>query len=150
MNDAVDFQVRRDDLRTARLCDVQPARLEPAPGQALLRVDHFAFTANNITYAVAGDMLSYWNFFPAEPGWGRVPVWGFADVVASRCDGVRAGARFYGYYPMSTHLLLQPVPAHDAGFIDGAPPRPAMAAAPHPYPAVDDPNTATGREAGAM
>jgi hypothetical protein len=137
MNDAVDFQVRRDDLRTTRLCDVPSAQLEPDRGQALLRVDHFAFTANNITYAVAGDMLSYWNFFPAERGWGRVPVWGFADVVASRCDGVREGARLYGYYPMSTHLVVQPVHANDAGFIDGAAHRAAMAAR----------TTSTGRSA---
>ena len=120
MNDAVDFLVRRDDLRTTRWPSPTPRSLAPANGQALLRVDHFAFTANNVTYAVAGDLLSYWNFFPAEAGWGRVPVWGFADVVASRCAGVADGARFYGYYPMSTHLVVEPVNADDAGFIDGA------------------------------
>ena len=27
--------------------------------------------------------MRYWNFFPAESGWGRVPVWGFADVARS-------------------------------------------------------------------
>jgi hypothetical protein len=104
MSDAVDFQVRRDDLRTTRFVESDAARLAPAAGQALLRVDRFAFTANNVTYAVAGDQLSYWSFFPAERGWGRIPVWGYADVVASRCAGVAEGARYYGYYPMSTHL----------------------------------------------
>ena len=150
MNDAVDFQVRRDDLRTTRLCDVPSAQLEPEPGQALLRVDHFAFTANNITYAVAGDMLSYWNFFPAERGWGRVPVWGFADVVASRCDGVREGARLYGYYPMSTHLVVQPVQANDAGFIDGAAHRAAMAGAYNQYRAIGAELAAAGGEEAQM
>jgi hypothetical protein len=150
MNDAVDFQVRRDDLRTTRLCDVPPEQLEPKPGQALLRVDHFAFTANNITYAVAGDMLSYWNFFPAEPGWGRIPVWGFADVVASRCDGVREGARFYGYYPMSTHLVVSPVHANDAGFIDGAAHRSPMAGAYNQYRAIGDEIAAAGGEEAQM
>src|SRR5262245_63051546 len=120
MSDAVDFEVRRDDLRTTRFAETPPARLAPGSGQAVLRVDHFAFTANNITYAAAGDLLSYWNFFPAEPGWGRVPVWGFAEVVASRCDGVREGARFYGYYPMSTHLLVDPTRVGEAGFVDGS------------------------------
>ena len=34
--------------------------------------------------------MNYWRFFPAsEDGWGRVPVWGFADVVASRRRGPR-------------------------------------------------------------
>ncbi len=136
MSDAVDFEVRRDDLRTTRLVAAPPARQAPANGQALLRVDHFAFTANNITYAAAGDLLSYWNFFPAQPGWGRVPVWGFADVVASRCAGVREGARFYGYYPMSTHLAVEPANVNGAGFIDGAAHRAAMAGAYNQYRAA--------------
>ena len=150
MNDAVDFQVFRDDLRTTRLRDVAPAQLEPEAGQALLRVDHFAFTANNITYAVAGDMLSYWSFFPAEPGWGRIPVWGFAEVVASRCTGVREGTRLYGYYPMSTHLVVQPVQVGDAGFIDGSAHRASMAGAYNQYRAVGAELAAAGGEEAQM
>ena len=134
MNDAADFLVRRDDLRTARIAAIEPARLELANGQALLRVDHFAFTANNITYAVAAICSRYWNFFPAEHGWGRVPVWGFADVVASRGAGVREGTRLYGYYPMSTHLVVEPANASEAGFVDGAAHRAPMAARLQPVP----------------
>src|SRR5207247_10981283 len=110
-----------------------PAAPAPADGPARLPVDYFAFTANNITYAVAGDLLSYWNFFPAESGWGRVPVWGYADVVASRCAGVREGARLYGYYPMSTHLVVEPVNAGESGFVDGAAHRKPMAGAYNQY-----------------
>src|SRR5262249_23463550 len=123
--------------------------LDPASGQALLRIDHFAFTANNITYAVAGDLLSYWNFFPAEPGWGRVPVWGFADVAASRCEGLGEGARFYGYYPMSTHLLVEPVKITGAGFIDGAAHRAPMAGAYNQYRAAA-PSPGAGDEEAQM
>ena len=119
-------------------------------GQALLRVDHFAFTANNVTYAVAGDMLSYWDFFPAERGWGRIPVWGFADVTASRCPGVREGMRLYGYYPMSTHLVAQPVHASDAGFIDGAAQRAAMAGAYNQYRVVGAELASAGGEEAQM
>lgn len=137
MSGAVVFEVRRDDLRTTRFTDTPPAQLEPRDGQAVLRVDHFAFTANNITYAAAGDLLAYWNFFPAESGWGRVPVWGFADVAASRCAGLREGGRFYGYYPMATHLAVEPVDANAAGFIDGAAHRAAMAGAYNQYRAAD-------------
>jgi hypothetical protein len=147
LSDAVDFEVRRNDLRITRLVEAPPARLEPTNGQALLRVDHFAFTANNITYAAAGDLLSYWNFFPAEAGWGRVPVWGFADVVASRCAGVREGARFYGYYPMSTHLAVEPVNASDVGFSDGAAHRAAMAGAYNQYRAASADPGPGGEEA---
>ncbi|MCK0068247.1 DUF2855 family protein [Kordiimonas laminariae] len=93
---------------------------EIAEGEVLLKVDHFAFTANNTTYAAFGVHMKYWDFFPAREGMGRVPVWGFADVVASKCEGVEVGERLYGYYPMSSHLKVQPVKASAAGFFDGA------------------------------
>ena len=44
-----------------------------------MRVDRFALTANNITYAVMGNQLKYWSLFPAPSGFGIVPVWGFGD-----------------------------------------------------------------------
>ena len=77
-------------------------------GQALLRVDTFGLTANNVTYAVMGEAMSYWDFFPAEDGWGRVPMWGFAEVERSEADGVEPGTRVYGYLPPSSHLLVHP------------------------------------------
>jgi uncharacterized protein DUF2855 len=151
MSDAVDFLVRRDDFRATRLAAADPARLAPASGQAVLRVDHFALTANNITYALAGDLLSYWSFFPAEDGWGRIPVWGFGDVVASRCAGVEEGARFYGYYPMSTHLVVEPADAGAAGFTDGVAHRSAMAGAYNQYRNVTaDPGSVAGDEEAQM
>lgn len=96
-------------------------------GQVLLKIDHFALTANNITYAAVGDRLRYWDFFPAPDNKGSIPVWGFADVVASRCDDVEVGARFYGYYPMATHLLVEPAPIRASGFIDGTDHRSGLA-----------------------
>ena len=73
------------------------------------RLDAFAFTANNVTYAVFGEMMRYWDFFPAPDGWGRVPVWGFADVVRVAASPRSAeGERVYGYFPMSTHLVVPP------------------------------------------
>jgi len=114
----IDFQVRRDDLRQHRFVPMGAPELTLQPGQALLRIDRFAFTANNVTYAVAGDML-YWKFFPAPEGWGHVPVWGFADVVASRSDAAPEGLRVYGYFPVSTHLVVEPK-GSGAGFTDAS------------------------------
>ena len=88
------------------------------PGQVLLRVERFGFTANNVTYAALGDAMHYWQFFPAPDGLGCIPVWGFAEVQASRCDGVAPGERYYGYYPMSTHVVVQPGRVESHGFID--------------------------------
>jgi hypothetical protein len=86
---AWDLVVGRDDLaRTAFLEHPVP---KPGRGEVLLRVDRVGVTANNVTYARLGEKMRYWNFFPADKGWGRVPVWGFADVEQSNVKGVEVG-----------------------------------------------------------
>lgn len=131
----LDFQVRRDDLGQTRVVEA-PLPDPPQPGAALLAVHSFALTANNITYAVVGEALGYWRFFPAPAGWGRIPVWGFADVVASRAEGVAEGERVFGYLPMSTHLVVQPRGAGAGGFTDGSPHRAGLPGAYNLYTAT--------------
>jgi Protein of unknown function (DUF2855) len=128
-----DFLVKRDDLRQCRVLESDSP--EPGEGQALLRVDRFGMTANNVTYAVMGEAMSYWDFFPAEDGWGRVPVWGFAEVERSNAAGVEPGTRVYGYLPPSSHLLVTPADADPRGFLDGSPHRAALPSAYHRYAA---------------
>ena len=91
-----------------------------AAGQVRLAVEHFALTANNVTYAVHGEDFGYWGFFPAPEGLGIVPVWGFARVVESRADGVDVGSRWFGYWPMASKAILTPVKVNAHGFTDGA------------------------------
>ena len=119
MNTGQAMLVQRSDLSQTRI-DTFDASVAPASGQVRLRIDHFALTANNITYAVFGDSMHYWRFFPAADGWGCIPVWGFAVVEASACDGIAEGKRFYGYWPMATHALLQPAAVSDHGFTDAS------------------------------
>jgi hypothetical protein len=126
-----DFLVRRDDLRECRVAASPPP--EVGPGEALLRVDSFGLTANNVTYAVMGDAMSYWDFFPAEEGWGRVPMWGFAEVERSEAEGVEEGARVFGYLPPSSHLLVTPADVDPSGFVDGSPHRAKLPSAYHRY-----------------
>ena len=46
-----------------------------------------AMTKMTVTYAVFGTAMRYWDFFPTgDPDWGCVPVWGFAEVVASTAE----------------------------------------------------------------
>jgi hypothetical protein len=118
------FEVRRDDLRSTQWIDDEVDDL--GEGRARLRVDLFALTANNVTYAVFGDAMRYWGFFPASDGWGRVPVWGFADVEASRVDGLAVGDRVYGYLPMATHVDVTPTRVTANGFVDGVEHRAAL------------------------
>jgi len=121
MSDSYDFAVSRDDLRSSTVVPI-PAidEIELAPGQAVLRVDNFSITANNVTYAAMGDAMSYWEFFPSEEGLGRVPAWGYCEVARSEHDGLEVGSRIYGYMPMSTHFVVEPVDVDDSGFVDGA------------------------------
>jgi hypothetical protein len=94
-------------------------------------------TTNNITYALMGEAMNYWDFFPAEEGWGRVPVWGFADVAASRADGVPEGTRVFGYLPPSSHLLVRPDRASKTDFVDATPHRSRLPAAYNRYLRTD-------------
>ena len=110
------LQVARDDLRRVRVAGTSPA--EPAPGEALFRVERFGLSANNVTYALLGDRLRYWDLFPAETGWGQIPVWGYLRAVASRSGEVEPGRRAFGLCPMSTRVLMRPDRGDAAGFRD--------------------------------
>lgn len=125
----VDVSVRRDDWRQSRTTRTAlPATL--TQGQVLLRVDRFALTSNNVSYALTGDLLGYWTFFPPLDGdeaWGRIPVMGFADVVASQSPDARVGERVFGFFPMATHLVVEAGDASAAQFVDVAAHRRATA-----------------------
>jgi hypothetical protein len=107
-----DLLVSRADLTETTVREIEPPSL--TDGQALLRVDRVGVTANNVTYALFGDAMHYWDFFPTDEGWGRVPLWGFADVEQSTIQGVPVGSRVFGYLPTSSHLVVEPgkVDAH--------------------------------------
>lgn len=124
----------------------------PEIGEVLLRIEHFAFTANNVTYAMFGEAMHYWQFFPAtDPAWGVIPVWGFATVVASAVEGIVAGERFYGYLPTATHLIVQPDRVNAGGFVDGADHRAALPAVYNQYlRCSSDPGYHPKREAEQM
>lgn len=96
-------------------------------GQIRVKVDSFALTSNNITYAIFGEAMQYWQFFPTgEAGWGIVPVWGFGTVVDSRHLGVLLGEQLYGYWPMANQVVLQPDRLTTSGLTDAAPHRSAL------------------------
>jgi hypothetical protein len=92
---------------------------ELAEGQIRLRVEHFAVTANNISYASAGDLLGYWDFFPSAgaPEWGRVPAVGYAEIVESRHPDLAVGGRYHGWFPMAETVTFTATPRRD-GFRD--------------------------------
>lgn len=144
------FLVARGDLRQTRCADDPdaPGARALADGEVRLHVEQFALTANNITYAAFGQEMNYWRFFPAgDEAFGCIPVWGFATVVESRCEGVEPGLRVYGYLPMGSYLVVQPGRVRPRGFVDAAPHRAGLAAAYNDYAAcAQDPLYEAGRE----
>ena len=117
-----ELRVRRDDLAVCELADGESPSRRLGEGEAQLRVERFALSANNVTYASKGDELGYWRFFPAPPGWGVIPAWGYARVVASRSPVLSDGQRLFGLVPMGTYLTVRPA-AHPLGFVDATPHR---------------------------
>jgi hypothetical protein len=128
------LEVDRSDFGRTRLKD---EALEPLDeGMVRLRIERFALTANNITYAGVGDMLGYWDFFPTEAGWGRVPAMGWAEVVESTHPGVPVGGRYYGWFPMARFVDMA-VGATATGFRDDGAHRAAHAAVYRSYNSTD-------------
>jgi hypothetical protein len=88
----VDFELNRKDLHDNRIVAGDPP--SPHDGEALLRIESFGLTSNNITYAVLGEAMNYWAFFPAsDPAWGKLNVWGYAHVEESRHPDLAQGTR---------------------------------------------------------
>jgi hypothetical protein len=128
----LEMHIRKDDLRISRVVDVASPPL--GDGAARLRLELFALTSNNITYAAMGEgALGYWDFFPGPEGWGRPPCWGFATIVQSKVAGLEKGGRFYGYFPIGETLDVTPARIGPRGFTDGATHRSAKAAVYNQY-----------------
>ena len=123
-----------------------------------LKVGPWALTANNITYMVTGDMIGYWDFFepkhygidmtsPENIKWGRMPVWGYAQVTQSKCKGVPTGTLIYGFFPVTQSLDIKPVKLTPLGFQDGNDHRTQLHPVYNGYTLVDkDPSFAAHRE----
>ncbi len=116
------FEVVRHALTDSRIVE-HPAPAKPADGEILVKVDRFGFSANNITYGIAGDTLRYWQFFPVaeEPEkWGIIPVWGFGDVIDSNHPEIEKGERLFGYFPPADTVKMVPVDIRPGAFFEGS------------------------------
>ena len=115
------LEVIRQKLTQSRIKPLEAVEnLALADGEAILRVDRFGLTANNITYGVAGDVIGYWQFFPADSEWGRIPVWGTGTVIDAGSTDLSNGAVYYGYFLMGSYLVVKPGQVTARGFVDDA------------------------------
>ncbi|MGY3532661.1 DUF2855 family protein [Bradyrhizobium sp. USDA 4452] len=118
---ATDFIVIRNDLQQCKVIETRLPDAAALPDDALLvKVTRFAFTANNITYAVIGEQLKYWHLFPGPDGYGIIPVWGFGEVLASKHPMIATGETLFGYFPMATHLVIEAADVSKRGLRDAA------------------------------
>jgi hypothetical protein len=138
MTTSFDFIVNKTNLVETKLETVELPAIKD--GEVLLEIDRFAITSNNVTYGVAGDMLGYWNFFPCKEGWGKIPVWGIACVTSSACKGIEEGSLYYGYFPMSKHLIVSPFKLNDHGFSDSTECRQSLSPVYNQYSLVTEKN----------
>ncbi len=144
---STDFIVTRDDLQQCKFIQTQLPDAAELPDEALLvKVERFAFTANNITYAVLGDQLRYWQLFPAPESFGNIPVWGFGEVIASKHPAIAEGERLFGYFPMATHLVIEAADVRKRGLRDGAAHRQGVAPVYNAYARVSGDPAFAGRQ----
>jgi Protein of unknown function (DUF2855) len=138
MTATLHFLVDRQDLGRTRWEDaVLPTGEDLAPGQIHIAHKRFAFTANNITYARLGETFGYWRYFPAADPWGSIPVWGIGEVLQSRHDELAEGQSIYGYFPMSTDVVLTPERLKETGFVDASPHRATLPRTYNEYVRID-------------
>ena len=112
------LEIDRTDITKTRLVDTV-APTSAAPGTVVLRLEKFALTSNNISYALSGDFLDYWGFFPAEAGWGRLPAMGFSVVTSSAVPGIEEGSRWFGFHHVADHHVVEAI-VKSGGFFDNA------------------------------
>lgn len=113
------LEINRRDIRQTRLMATAVSPDLP-PNHVAMRLESAALTSNNVSYALSGDMLDYWGFFPTEEGWGRLPVMGFGVVTASNCAEVPVGGRYFGFFPLGDHHVVH-AQSSRSGFVDAAP-----------------------------
>ncbi len=146
MSDITQFNVSKDDLARTSIVQMPLPSRDALPDDGLLvKVDRFAFTANNITYAMLGDAMKYWQLFPAPDGYGNIPVWGFGRIVASKHPQIEEGERLFGYFPMATHLVIEAADVGKRGLRDGAAHRQSVAPVYNAYARVSENPAFAGR-----
>jgi hypothetical protein len=144
---STDFIVLRNDLQQCKVIETRlPDAARLPDGALLISINRFAFTANNITYAVLGDELKYWQLFPAPESFGNIPVWGFGDVIASRHPGISDGESLFGYFPMATHLVIEAADVSKRGLRDAAAHRQGVAPVYNAYARVSGDPAYAGRQ----
>jgi len=110
------LQINKKNFRDVRA--VMPS-LGLRSGQARITIDRFALTANNVSYALSGDYIGYWGYYPTDDqSWGNLCVWGIGVVADAGDTQLETGERVYGFWPMASEVLITPGRVREASFDD--------------------------------
>ena len=134
VTDTTYFAVNKRDVHAFQALK---KNIKAGPDQAVFEIEKFGFSTNNISYALYGERMEYWRFFPIDDERGVIPVWGFGKVIDPGDTSLSEGDRFYGYFPMASHAVLGPVQKTGFGFIDKAGHRQSLASGYNAYRRVD-------------
>ncbi|KAJ3271670.1 hypothetical protein HDV01_006449 [Terramyces sp. JEL0728] len=104
---SIGFTIQQDNIKSTAIAQ---QTINEIPTDAILvQIDRFGLTSNNITYALFGKMMQYFDFFDTGNGSSHLPIWGFGTVVRSKNDHIKEGEKLYGYFPTASHIVFNPV-----------------------------------------
>jgi len=108
LNISLEFY-QRDFRRLAVNNEAVPTHLHNADGSMLIRLERFGFSSTNLASALSPGLASSWpQAFPIDRDRVRLPVWGYAQVIASNGAELDAGTCFFGCFPTTRYLLIDP------------------------------------------
>ncbi|CBF80632.1 hypothetical protein AN8478.2 [Aspergillus nidulans FGSC A4] len=96
--------------------DLPPSDSSPLKQSSVrIRPSLLSLTSNNLTYALLGNFLRWWDAYPVPQSapapynntteWGIVPAWGLATVLESTLPGIPLGTVLFGFWPTGSHAV---------------------------------------------
>ncbi len=120
--------LEKNDYTQQTICTLPTSvQLPPlAPSSIRVQTSILALTTNNVSYAIGGSLLHWWDTYPVpkyvgspyndHTRYGTVSGWGYAKVLESTTS-ITTGTLLKGYFPFSTiptdlQLTAAPVLGH--------------------------------------
>ncbi|KAJ5520930.1 hypothetical protein N7463_001383 [Penicillium fimorum] len=88
------------------------AQKELSESSVRIRTQLISLTSNNLTYALMGGFLRWWDAYPVSEdypapyndpaAWGIVPAWGYATVEETTISDLPKGTLLFGFWPTTS------------------------------------------------
>ncbi|KAJ3319699.1 hypothetical protein HDV06_006115 [Boothiomyces sp. JEL0866] len=103
----IGFTIKKNDIK---ISSITQESISPIPANSILiQIDRFGFSSNNVTYALFGKAMQYFDFFDTGNGYSHLPIWGLGTIIQSNSDQLKEGEKIYGYFPTASHIVLDPI-----------------------------------------